>query len=295
MIEIVWAGEQVTIDARSDQLEKACKALYGGAVKSAPDTTEPTIILEEVTASCGSTLKISGGGRETAAATQTFASMGALLIELRDRVQYQLIKDNREGFVIHGGLAHFRGCNYLFPALSGSGKTSLAAWFLDQGGLLLSDEISLVELGGDVSGFPQALNVKAGGIAVVEQLERFKNFRETALPSIHGGLFLPWQQSALPNIADCPLQIIQPAFNREASALRAKPMSGAEKMQLLMENCLNIRNFPDHPLGKLKQICEQFQGIKLEYGSFEQLGGFFQENSHLSVNHPESSGSLQRQ
>jgi hypothetical protein len=84
-----------------------------------------------------------------------------LLNLLQEQVVHALIVDMASAVVLHAGAVSANGRVMLLAGPTGSGKTSLAAWFVANGFRYLSDEVvALVEGGTDVVGFPRAMVVK---------------------------------------------------------------------------------------------------------------------------------------
>jgi hypothetical protein len=88
---------------------------------------------------------------------------------LQDEVVRALIVDMTSAVVLHAGAVSLNGRVIVLAGPTGSGKTSLAAWFVANGFRYLSDEVvALVAGGTDVVGLPRAIVVKGEAAGKIE-------------------------------------------------------------------------------------------------------------------------------
>jgi hypothetical protein len=96
---------------------------------------------------------------------------GELLDLLQDQVSQALITDMTSAVVLHAGVVSVNDRAILLAGPTGSGKTSLAAWFVANGFKYVSDDVvAIVEAGSSAIGFPRAMVVKADAAGRTEAL-----------------------------------------------------------------------------------------------------------------------------
>ena len=116
----------------------------------------------------GFTLQPAGGPAETGLARDDLLNL------LQEEVVHALIVDMASAVVLHAGAVSANGRAMLLAGPTGSGKTSLSAWFVAKGFRYLSDEVvALVEGGTDVVGFSRAMVVKGEAAGKIEALTAF--------------------------------------------------------------------------------------------------------------------------
>jgi hypothetical protein len=195
---------------------------------------------------------------------------GDLPTFLMDEVVRGLIVDLGSAAALHAGAVARNGKAVLVPGGTGSGKSSLIAWFVDQAFAYLSDEIALLAGGGaDVLGLPRALVIKPGADKAVLALTAFAG-AETIPSGEHVILGSPGatvKDRALP----CGL-IVFPQFTSNAE-LRIEAMSAAGSALRLIGCNLNARNLPDGGFAAISKLARAVPAVSLEYGAYAQLEG----------------------
>jgi hypothetical protein len=205
------------------------------------------------------------------ASFQTGLSREDLFDLLQDEVVRALVVDMTSAVVLHAGAVSLDGRAILLAGPTGSGKTSLAAWFVANGLRYLSDEVvALVAGGTDVVGFPRAMVVKGEAAGKVEALTAFgaANTIRTAAST----MIRPTPE----RIAGCSPQscglIIFPKFEAGAP-LRIAAVSAAQAGLRLMGCNLNARNLRGEGFGEIGALARAVPAFVLHYGDFDQLGG----------------------
>jgi hypothetical protein len=190
---------------------------------------------------------------------------------LQDEVVRALIVEMTSAVVLHAGAVSLNGRALLLAGPTGSGKTSLAAWFVANGFHYLSDEVvAVVEGGTDVVGFPRAMVVKGEAAGKVEALTAFG--AANTIRTAASAMIRPTPE----RIAGCSPQscglIIFPKFEAGAP-LRIAAVSAAQAGLRLMGCNLNARNLRGEGFGEIGALARAVPAFVLHYGDFDQLGG----------------------
>jgi hypothetical protein len=190
---------------------------------------------------------------------------------LQDEAVRAVIVDMASAVVLHAGAVGLNGRAVLLAGPTGSGKTSLAAWFVANGFRYLSDEVvALVAGGTDVVGFPRAMVVKGEAAGKVEAftgcgaadiIRTGANTMIRPMPERIAG------RSPQP----CGL-IIFPKFD-PGTSLRIAAVSAAQAGLRLMGCNLNARNLRGEGFGEIGALARAAPAFVLHYGDFDQLGG----------------------
>ncbi|KAF0283194.1 hypothetical protein [Spiribacter roseus] len=191
------------------------------------------------------------------------------LAEIRERVQYRLIDAQHEALLLHGAAIVRNGQAVIFPARSGAGKTTLAAWCVSQGEQVLTDELVAVTPGGGVTGFAQALNIKAHGMPVTESFPGLSPALADAPGAGLGGRFLPLPAAA----GAAPLSpglIVFPQYAPD-QPWSAQRLSQGERLAWLLESLMNARNRPRRGLGEANALAAAVPAYRVVYHDLRDL------------------------
>jgi hypothetical protein len=213
----------------------------------------------------GYALEPAGGSAETG------LDRDDLLNLLQEQVVHALIVDMASAVVLHAGAVSANGRAMLLAGPTGSGKTSLAAWFVANGFRYLSDEVvALVEGGTDVVGFPRAMVVKGEAAVKIEALAAFA--AAGTVQTAHSFMISPAAEQVAPHVpARCGL-IVFPQFEAGAP-LRIAGITAAQAGLRLMGCNLNARNLPGAGFSGIGALARAAPAFVLHYGDFDQLGG----------------------
>lgn len=189
---------------------------------------------------------------------------------LMDVVIRALITDQSRGVALHAGAVARNGRVVLVAGASGSGKSSLICWLVENGFEYLTDEIVLLEPDdASVVGMPRAVVVKPGSAELIREMQAFRDAR-TALGGTHVMIEPP--VSSASNGPMPVALIIFPEFSLGEGLSLAGP-SAAECGLKLVECNLNARNFRDGGFAALTKLARKAPALSLRYGGFDQLEG----------------------
>lgn len=263
-ISVSFAGHVVNVRSETVNLQQ-CGAIMFGHHAGVPDSTaSDDITLEEHVGS----FTITSPVREGQAETVVHHSLGEVMFELRDRVQFLLSRNQRDYLIVHAGAAIVNDKLIVYPAASGSGKTTLSAWFIGQGATLLSDELIALSPEGMVTGFAQALNVKASGRKVFFEALGKSEADVDLVSQPNGNAFVSWKQklplNAWRKMNSFLLPKYQPDLEKDCIVEEISP---AKVAAALMENTINLRNFERMGVGHIKSVSTRLglNRAKLQY------------------------------
>lgn len=216
---------------------------------------------------------------------------GDLPTFLMETVLRALIYDLAGGVALHAGLVGWHGASVLVAGPTGSGKSSIVAWFVEKGFRYLSDEVAVLLPGGaELLGLPRALVVKPG---VADKIARFSAF--DGGPKVPAGthvMLRPGGQYGAGSAGPCRL-IVFPRFDAVAEA-RIAPLSAAQAGLKLMECNLNERNLPDGGFGLVSSLARRAPAVSLSYGDFDQLDGVLDTLARLLLESELEAGETRR-
>jgi hypothetical protein len=213
----------------------------------------------------GFTLQPAGGSSETG------LDRDDLLNLLQEQVVHALIVDMASAVVLHAGAVSANGRAMLLAGPTGSGKTSLAAWFVANGFRYLSDEVvALVEGATEVVGFPRAMVVKGEAAGKIEALGVFA--AAGTIHTAHSFMISPAAERVAPHApVRCGL-IVFPQF-KAGAPLRIAALTAAQAGLRLMGCNLNARNLPGAGFAGIGALARAAPAFVLHYGDFDQLDG----------------------
>ena len=196
-------------------------------------------------------------------------SQGNAARKIMDRTITDLATDSRGGMLFHAAAVRYHGYVLIFPGISGTGKSTLAAWLCRNGFEYLTDELVFVPLDGSaLETFQRPLNIKTRGLPVIRS---FMNFEDQANNRIVGGLAtLISQQLFNPGVPekDDRVRIIFPSY-APSNSLAVEGLSRAKCTQSLIGNFVNARNLPAHGFPDVSRFSARAPGYVLSYPDFD--------------------------
>ena len=283
---IAYAGQSVTVESNAPALCEQIPRLYRHYCRSASPSQDPALKFRLAAGSPGRSARAAIDISDTRGAHEPKAVPEPLAFTiLRERIQYHLVHDQCDHLMLHGAGVAQEGGAWLFPAPSGAGKTSLAAWLGGQGFRVLSDELVAINGARHASGFLQPLNVKAHGLDLIASFPWMQSMLGQAL-MISSGQLLPWDARPCPPLPVAG--IIFPRYQPDArfQAMRLGP--GAATAELL--RCLlNARNLPCQGLQHAGALLRDIPAWRVCYSNLPQLTAWLQELSTASGQGPRCS------
>jgi len=206
-------------------------------------------------------------------------SRDQLLLTTLEEVTKQLITRLRSAVALHAAAVAYGNTSVLIPGVSGSGKSSIAAWLLDRGFTYLTDEVAVLLEHGRILGLSRAVVLKPGAAEVAATLSALQNGSIIECGSHILGL--PADVDALPQPRGVGLMIF-PQFEAGGD-VKIQPMSPGEAGLKLIASNLNARNLTDGGLGSIAALARETPAVALRYGKFEQLAGTLDELLRLVI------------
>ena len=259
-ITLAWQGQCVRIDCPEDVVGDV-RRLFGGLIVESGAAARTIVVAEQ-----GGRFTIDEGTEETV----TDLTRGDLASFLMDVVIRGLISDQKHGVALHAGAVARNGQVILVAGSSGSGKSSLICWLVDNGFDYLTDEIVLLEPGEPkVTGLLRALVVKPGS---AEHIREMRAFRDAG--TVAGGTHLMLEPpSSTSSREPMPVALVVfPDFAR-GEALSMSGLSAAACGLKLVECNLNARNFRDGGFAAITRLARRAPALRLRYGDYDQLAG----------------------
>ncbi len=260
---VLSLADQAVVVQYPESLQDDLCTLLGDCTNRAPKTA-PTIIVQEDGDSDRYILHPEGRGKLRG------LDKGSCIYALLGEVGHSLLTNLSAGVAFHAGAVSLRNLGIVLPGTSGSGKSSLTAWFIENGFDYLTDEI--VVFSADVpnfAAFARPLVVKSGSSDAVASLKAI-----ASAPSIAVGsdkIILPTAEPRRPTQHQCRL-IVFPRF-AEGAQLTIEPLTAAQAGLELMACNVNARNLINHGFDIVTSIARSVPAVMLRYGSFELLHG----------------------
>ncbi len=261
IVRVVFAGQEVSVRSNTLDLLPLCRIMFGHHASLATQASENNVTLEYV----DDAYTIVSETRFGDADRKTLHALGLAMVELRDRIQYLIAKDQSDYLIVHAGAAIYDGKTYVYPAASGSGKTTLSAWFIGQGATLLSDELIAVSPDGMVSGYAQTLNLKRGGEAPFYEALGLSEDEVACIKQPNGNAFVKWEAQAEPNSWHRLNSFLLPSYDRDCDETAVVAASPARVAASLLENTINLRNFDRMGFSIIKSLSNTTDGHQAIY------------------------------
>jgi hypothetical protein len=265
-ISVTFADHYVNVRSDTVDLARYASIMFGHHVDAPDDDVSVEVRLEQQDERYTITSPVRAGDIETA----TFSSLGEVMFELRDRVQFLLSRNQRDHLIVHAGAAIVNDKLIVYPAASGSGKTTLSAWFIGQGATLLSDELIALSPEGMVTGFAQALNVKASGRKVFFEALGKREADVDLVNQPNGNAFVSWKQKLPLNTWRQMDSFLLPKYQPDLEQdCVVEEISPAKVAAAIMENTINLRNFERMGLGLVSSCSTNFRCLEERYSQLD--------------------------
>lgn len=170
---------------------------------------------------------------------------------------------------VHAGTVALNGNAILIAGASGAGKSSLVAWFVDNGYTYLTDELTAVTDDAQIDGFARGIVSKGTAAARIAQMPAFRG----AWSISNGATTIIRAPKA--DTPSAPLTcklIIFPQFEPGA-ALAIETLPPARTGLRLIGCNLNARNLRNDGFETVTALAQATPAIVLRYGAYEQLDG----------------------
>ena len=260
---VLSLADQAVVVQYPESLQDDLRTLLGGCTNRAPKAA-PIILVQEDGSSDRYILHPDGRDKLRG------LDKGSCIYALLGEVGHSLLTNLSAGVAFHAGAVSLRNLGIVLPGTSGSGKSSLTAWFIDNGFDYLTDEI--VVFGSDVpnfTAFARPLVVKSGSSLAIASLPTMASAPSIAVGS--NKIILPTAKSRPPMQHQCRL-IVFPRF-AEGAELTIEPLTAAQTGLELMACNVNARNLVNHGFDIVTSIARSVPAVMLRYGNFELLHG----------------------
>lgn len=201
--------------------------------------------------------------------TWTIASSGGLIYQLTDRLMSGLARVIETQHCLHAAAVSINGNAIVMPALSGSGKSSLAMWLVANGFDYISDEMVLIDKDHKIDGISRPIHIKSHGWQAIKHLLTDENdiydgkrVKVVPISSING-------QVSSENTHRAGI-LLFPRFESGASTTLTR-ISAAQAGLALIKNHINARNMPHHGFANLMQFARTSQSYSLIFGDCRSL------------------------
>lgn len=201
------------------------------------------------------------------------ASAALMANQLMSQVCFVLAYTSRPGLLLHAAAVQCSGQGILLPGKSGSGKSSLTAWLLGQGGRYLSDE--MVYVAGEsnaISGFARPITIKKRGRHLLPEHLRKAGSSNGIARSDPADMIAPEQFGAEVLLGDSPVDLIIFPRYQQDQACELNRLSQAQAAFELLACLANARNLDHHGIPGVKGLAKSAPAYSLAYSAFEQVG-----------------------
>ena len=170
---------------------------------------------------------------------------------------------------LHGGAVSWRDRGILLPGPSGAGKSTLTAALVRAGCSYLTDEAAMIDgVTGQLVPFPRALWIDRSALALLGDVGQ-RLLPELDDPSTTERHVRPDDLRAGAVGDRCAVRlIVVPEFVEDAAVV-VEPMSRAETVMALIQNCFNFAQFGGRGLDVLAHVARGAEGYRLRGGDLE--------------------------
>jgi hypothetical protein len=205
--------------------------------------------------------------------------LSKILVLLMEEVTKALIIRFDAGVVLHAAAVGHKGISILMPGVTGSGKSSLAAWLVANGFHYLTDEIAILTDAGTIVGFPRALVIKPGA---AESVQTFPGFDESKSIECDSHLLrLPTDAKIETGARTVGLLVI-PSYQPGTEARIESLPPGETALRLVACN-LNAKNLKRGGFESITALSRQVPAVLFHFGGFGQLKGTLDTIVKLAV------------
>ena len=258
-LTLAFHGQRVQLDLPTNLAAKV-ERLFPAALLSAAQAENHITVCEQA-----------GGYSLQSRNGHSIEAVGSseILIHLIEEVTKLLITELGSGVALQGAAIGCGDLAILMPGLSGSGKSSLAAWLLSEGYDYLSDEIAVLTPTGAIIGLPRPLVIEPGAAGIVQGLVGFNDSK-----SVRAGMHLlkvPLETKIETGARKVGL-IVFPNY-QQGSETRIESLSPGETVLRLDACNLNARNLQDGGYASVSELSRTVPAIQFRFGDFSQLKG----------------------
>jgi len=286
MQEVIIAlhGQAVEVRCPHDIADEVALLFPDNIVSAAP--VQHFVVVERDRHGLFKVTDSSGGAQDN-------LTRGDVATFVMDAIVRALIFDLKAAVALHAGAVARNGQAVLIAGPTGTGKSSVVAWLVDNGFEYLSDELVLiVDEQAATLGLRRALVVKPGAAEKIALLTAFAASRH-----VLGGshvMFSPAPRSSdQGSTTPTSRFIVFPRFVGGAE-LQMRAMSAAEAGLRLVECNLNARNLADGGFRALSGLARLAPAISLQYADFAQLSGTLDVLLRFTLDGGVSSSNLRR-
>lgn len=183
--------------------------------------------------------------------------------------------------LLHAAVLVKNGQAVLFPAMPGSGKSTLTAWLGLHGWKVYSDEMAVVDLQtGMVQPLYRPICLKNQSIELAKQWAPNATMtpvcHDTAKGNVAHLKVHPWEEFA----TFSPARVVGVVFPKYDAAVAAPQLFTVDKLQMYESFYTNAFNY--HVIGKpafeiLSSVVDQIQGFEVHYASLDFMSDFLVE------------------
>lgn len=284
------AGVQITVNAETPDSEELVKSvLKGMQLVPIEESRGIELTVSDVMREQGRT-KVWRLWDDSNDSKRNIVNTGDLVYHLTDRIIFHFADKAEKAHCLHAAAVAMADNAIVIPANSGAGKSSFTAWLVANGFAYMTDELILINEGGDhrISGVARPIQIKSHGIDAVKPLlkhDDFMYFGKIANPLLPEGLGGVFSDVESHNLS----MFIFPQYRKD-SEFEFKKISGAEAGMALMGNYVNARNLEGHGFREMMSIIRKVPCYSLEYGGFDKLPTNFEETLK-SIIDPKATGS----
>lgn len=205
-------------------------------------------------------------------------TLGDLAYNLSDCLVFHFADKIKDAFCIHAGAVAFDNKAFLIVGESGAGKSTFTAWLVSQGATYLTDELSIIDKYGLVTGLSRPIQIKWHGTDTAFALVDSK---DNLIPGskVSG---IPISAFSKKSISDTDKQyqlsgVIFINYQKLADYQLTK-LSSAEAGIKIMQNYVNARNIDKFGFTDLMSLIQNMPAYHLQYSTFsdcETLPEFF--------------------
>jgi hypothetical protein len=190
-------------------------------------------------------------------------------VHIVEEVTRSLIVGLDSAIALHAAVVGHDGTSILIPGLTGSGKTSVAAWLIESGFEYVTDELAVLTPGGTILGFPRPLVIKSGA---AQRAQDFAVFKQSVKRKC-GSRLLALPPDAM--IDSSPQEVSLILFPRyELGANVAIEWLTPAEAALRLTACnLNARNLENGGFDAVTALCRKSPAIAARYENFAHLKG----------------------
>lgn len=216
---------------------------------------------------------------------------GALLERLLSYLADRFARVAR-GPVLRAAAVSWSDSAVLLAGPEACGKSSLAAWFIENGFALVGDdELAIVDAAGSLSGYPTPFTFAAGGADHLVELAEFSTAPLVRTrEQIYIGIKEPWRASGETHACG---MVIFPRYAREAQP-RLEKLEAASAALLLKAQMTS----PGMPAGETDfwhiEMARGIPAVALTYSHYDQISGLLDPLVRLVIDEKLSASALDR-